>query len=161
MHSVVHVHPNWIVALSCVGRDIMPIFGAYDPHGFYLAAKGIPTYESSVSIHDIETGRRVVEVMGDSEVCILRGHGVVVAGTSVEKALRSTIALHELGHMNWLAAAVGSPQTISEPDMKRFRRRAQQGREKVELRRDGVTPFWHYMQRRIERNERTSHDDFI
>lgn len=147
--SVIHAHPSWIVALSAVGRELLPIFGSYDSQATYLALEGIPTYQSSVSIHEIETGREVAKVMGTASVCVLRGHGIVVSGNSVEDSLQKSMALHELGRMNWLAAAVGTPQVISSSDAELFEQRQKRGSNKRITRQDGVSAFWHYMERRI------------
>ncbi len=147
--SVIHVHPSWIVALSAVGRELLPIFGSYDSQAAYLALQGIPTYQSSVSIHEMATGREVAKVMGTSPVCVLKGHGIVVSGKSVEDSLHLSMATHELGRMNWLAAAVGTPQPISSSDYELFDQRQKRRSNKQVRREDGVSAFWHYMERRI------------
>ena len=39
-------------------------------------------------------------VMGDSDICVLRGHGVVVCGASVEDATIKAIKLDGLAKLN-------------------------------------------------------------
>jgi ribulose-5-phosphate 4-epimerase/fuculose-1-phosphate aldolase len=149
VNSVVHVHPAWIVALSCAGLGLLPIYGAYDPHGLRLAAGGVPEYPSSVAIHDMDKGREVAKVIGDGDACVLRGHGVAVAGGDLEEAVRTTMALHELGRMNWLTASVGPRIPIPAQDQAELTRPGSPGHKRSRARRsDGHTAFWHFLQRR-------------
>lgn len=147
--SVVHVHPAWVVALSCAGLGLLPIYGAYDPHGLRLAARGVPEYPSSVAIHDMDKGRAVAKVVGDGDACVLRGHGVAVVGRDLEEAMRTTMALHELGRMNWLTAAVGTRRPVPADDQAELIRPDSPGHKRSRARRaDGHTAYWHFLQRR-------------
>jgi ribulose-5-phosphate 4-epimerase/fuculose-1-phosphate aldolase len=147
--SVIHVHPAWVVALSCAGLRLMPIYGAYDPHGLRLAARGVPEYPSAVAIHDMDKGREVAKVLGDLDACVLRGHGVAVVGSDLEEAVRTTMAVHELGRMNWLTAAVGPRIPVPPGQQAELVRPDSPGHKRSRARRaDGHTAFWHFLQRR-------------
>jgi ribulose-5-phosphate 4-epimerase/fuculose-1-phosphate aldolase len=149
INCVVHVHPSWVVALSCAGLGLLPIYGAYDPHGLRLAAGGVPEYPSSVAIHDMDKGRQVAQVIGDGGACVLRGHGAAVVGGDLEEAARTTMALHELGRMNWLAASVGPRITVTAEEQAELIRPTSPGHKRSRARRaDGHTAFWHFLQRR-------------
>jgi ribulose-5-phosphate 4-epimerase/fuculose-1-phosphate aldolase len=136
-----------VVALSAVGRQILPVFGAYDPTGLRVYEAGISEYESSVTVHTLEEGNAVADAMGETDVCIMRQHGIVVAGTSVESALKATLAIHELSRLNWLAAAVGEPRAIRDEDRRIFDERSRRG-GKAPKREDGKSAYWHYLERR-------------
>ena len=113
VQSVVHVHPRWVVALSVAGVTLGPIYGAYDPDGCRLGAGGIATFPSSVLIDSPEMGRELADTLGTRSACVLNGHGIVTVGDSVESAVLTAIAVTELAHMTWLAAAVGTPRYIT------------------------------------------------
>src|ERR1041385_8200204 len=48
--SVIHTHPDWIVALTACDKPLLPIYAAYSPAGMKLAVEGIPIYPRSVTI---------------------------------------------------------------------------------------------------------------
>jgi ribulose-5-phosphate 4-epimerase/fuculose-1-phosphate aldolase len=112
VRAVAHVHPRWVVALSIAGRTLGPVYGAYDPDGLRLGAGGIATFPSSILIDSPETGRDLAATLGTKSACILTGHGIVTVGESIEAAVLEAIALTELAHVTWLAAAVGTPAAI-------------------------------------------------
>ncbi len=137
--AVVHAHPPAVVLTSMAGIELRPIFGGYDPRAMRLALDGIPVYESSVTLHSKDQVRDMMGVMGDRDLRILRGHGVVVVGATVEDATVKTIKLNELAKFNLEAAALGKVPSISSDDQNLFlsRRRSEKtGR--------GAEPLWRY-----------------
>jgi ribulose-5-phosphate 4-epimerase/fuculose-1-phosphate aldolase len=75
----------------------------------------------------------------------MRGHGVSVAGNSVEDATVRTMALNELVTMTYRAYLLGTPQPISDEDQAFFsqppethRRRGSAGGE------SGMRAAWRY-----------------
>src|SRR5439155_23253738 len=83
--SVIHSHPDWIVALTAAEREIVPMYGASDPGGMRIAVDGLPLYPKSVTIVNDELGEDFMQTMGEKDVCLLRGHGLTTAGRSVEE----------------------------------------------------------------------------
>lgn len=142
--AVVHAHPPSIVLASMAGIALRPIFGGYDPQGMRLALNGVPLYQSSLTLHTVEQVHAMLEVMGDSAVCVLRGHGVVVVGATIEEATIRAIKLDHLAKMNLQAAALGSVPSIPAEDIEAFRsRRGAPGRS-----RDPVWRFYEEWERR-------------
>jgi 3,4-dihydroxyphthalate decarboxylase len=125
--AIVHAHPASIVLTSMAGIELRPIFGGYDPRAMRLAIKGIPVYRSSLTLHSKEQVHEMMPVMGESNVCILRGHGVVVCGKDVEEATITAIKLDHLAKLNLQAAALGQVPAISEEDQNAFVTRARTG----------------------------------
>jgi ribulose-5-phosphate 4-epimerase/fuculose-1-phosphate aldolase len=142
--SVVHAHPASVVLCSIAGIELRPIYGGYDPQGMRLAIQGIPVYRSSLTLHDREQVRAMMEVMGGSDVCILRGHGVVVVGGSIEEATVKSIKLEALAQMNLRAASLGSVPSISEEDIRVFLTERGLGGRSFE-------PVWRYYSRCVEK----------
>ena len=120
VRAVVHAHPPPVVLTSMAGIELKPIFGGFDPRAMRMAIKGIPVYQSSLTLHTVEQVREMMGAMGDSEVCVLRGHGVVVCGSSVEDATIKAIKLDNLAALNLQAASLGNVASISQEDQHAF-----------------------------------------
>lgn len=125
--AVVHAHPPLIVLTSMAGIELRPIFGGYDPRAMRLAIDGFPVYQSSLTLQSTEQVRDMMAVMGDSDICVLRGHGVVVCGETVEEATIRAIKLDHLARMNLQAASLGNVPSISEDDQNIFLSRRRGG----------------------------------
>ena len=123
--SVIHTHPDWIVALTASDKPILPIYAAYSPAGMKLAVEGIPVYPRSVTIINQELADDFMTTMGDKNACLLAGHGMTVAGGSVEEATVTSLHLYELARVNAMAYSIGQPRPISEADIFEYRRRAE------------------------------------
>lgn len=162
VQSVVHVHPQVVVALSASGHVLQPLYGAYDPLGVAMVDDGIPIYPRSILISSPELGDELATVLGQHSVCMLHGHGIVAVGRSVEEATTFALALTELAQVNWLALSAGSRHPISHDDRAAFaavRDRpsanvsaATGSKQQMPLRRaDGDTAQWHYLRQRLPR----------
>lgn len=142
--GVVHAHPPSIVLTSMAGIELRPIYGGYDPQSMRLALRRIPVYPSSLTLHSKDQVHEMLNVMGQSEICILRGHGIVVVGKSVEEATIRSIKLDHLAKMNLQAAVLGSVAVISPEDTEAFlTRRGESGRS--------VDPLWRYYSEWVNR----------
>jgi ribulose-5-phosphate 4-epimerase/fuculose-1-phosphate aldolase len=118
--AVVHAHPPAIVLTSMAGIELRPIFGGYDPRAMRLAIEGIPVYQSSLTLQSKEQVHEMMAVMGDSGICVLRGHGVVACGKTVEEATIKAIKLDYLAKLNLQAASLSNVPSISEEDQNVF-----------------------------------------
>jgi ribulose-5-phosphate 4-epimerase/fuculose-1-phosphate aldolase len=121
--SVIHAHPDWVVALTASEKPLLPIYAAYNPPGLRLLLEGIPVYPRSVTIIDDELGEDLMKVMGDKNACLLVGHGITTAGYSVEDVTLTTLNLFELARLNYLAYAIGTPRSIPAQDIEEYTRR--------------------------------------
>ena len=88
MAAVVHAHPPSVARRAAwpgcrCGRSSAPTTSppCASPLG------GVPVYGRSVLIARAELADEMLAAMGDRPVCILRGHGITVAGESVEQAV--------------------------------------------------------------------------
>lgn len=105
--SVVHAHPPEVIAADLAEVPLVPLVGAYHIPAAKLAADGIPTYRRGVLIRRADLARQMIEAMGDSSVCILRGHGITTAGATVEQAVGRALALDSLARMACRVRALG------------------------------------------------------
>jgi len=80
--AVVHTHAPNAVAFSALGLPLQGI----GHEGTYFHA-GIPVFsETADLIIDQARGKSVARAMGDSDVLIMRNHGIVTAGRNIEEA---------------------------------------------------------------------------
>ncbi len=151
--SVIHTHPDWVVALTACEKPLLPIYAAYNPPSMRLVLEGIPLYPRSVTIINDEWGEDFMKVMGNKRTCLLLGHGMTTAGDSVEDATLISLNLFELARMNYLAYAIGNPKPIPEEDIKEYQRRWEKG---VRRRLEGPSSTgehsdWRYYRKLLQR----------
>lgn len=151
VQSVIHAHPDWIVILTATGRPLVPMLGAYDGNASQrLVGEGIPLYPRSLTITNRELGEDFMQTMGDHRVCMLFGHGITAAGSSVEDVTQTCLTLYELARLNYLAYAIGTPQAIPEEDRREMAERRATGRyQGAHTSRTGEPSFWRYERRRL------------
>ena len=117
IQAVVHAHPRDVMIADLAGVELRQVFGAYNIPASRLAGQGVPIYPRSVLVRTPELGRAVAATMDDSDACILRGHGVVTVGESVQEATMRALDLAELSRISAEVALLGGrPQTVPDED---------------------------------------------
>ena len=147
VQSVIHAHPDWVVILTSAGKPLVAMLNAYDGgSSARLVKDGIPIYPRSMTITNDELGDDMMKTMGDKNVCLQFGHGICVAGTSVENATQTSLTLYELARLNYLAYAIGTPQPVADQDLRRGfdgRRPAGEPGQRPQTP-SGISSFWRY-----------------
>jgi ribulose-5-phosphate 4-epimerase/fuculose-1-phosphate aldolase len=108
VNAVVHAHPRGVVIADLADVELRQVFGAYNIPAARLAHRGVPVYPRSVLVRTAELGRAVAGAVGDRDVCVLRGHGIVTAGESVAQAVMAALDLTELSRMCAELARLGA-----------------------------------------------------
>lgn len=153
--SVIHGHPLWVVVLTASEKPLVGMYGAYDGAGaLRLLEEGLPTYPGTQTIVNDELADDFFRVMGDRRACLLRGHGMTVAGASVEEATATSFTVHELAHLNYLAYAVGGPLPVPDIDDHRLRWRTGRSRRAGAVNASGEPFDWRYGKKRLDRLDR-------
>jgi ribulose-5-phosphate 4-epimerase/fuculose-1-phosphate aldolase len=120
--SVVHAHPSAILLCGIAGVELRPIFGAFDPSALKLAMDGVPVYPRSITLTRPQLAQDMLACMGGRDVCMLKGHGITVLGSSIEEATIKAIKLETLARVSWQATQAGREiPTISEEDQAVYR----------------------------------------
>lgn len=118
VQAVVHVHPPAVIAADLAGLALRPIVGAYNIPAMRMADAGIPVYPRAVLINRPELGRDVARALGDKPACLLRGHGIVATGDSVEQAVVRALNLDALARITLQTASSGAtPPELSREDI--------------------------------------------
>ena len=116
--AVVHAHPP--AALLAGLADLTPraVFGAFNIPALRMALEGIPVYPRPVLISRQELAEEMLDAMGTSSLCLLRGHGITVAGPSVEAATVAAVNLNALLVVTVELAKLGAaPPDVDAADL--------------------------------------------
>jgi len=96
VNSIVHTHS---LALVAFGATDLPL-ESYSHEGAIFSGK-IPRFiETSQTVTSTEQAERVAAALGDSDVVLLRNHGVVVVGSSIKAAVVRLIILERAVRIN-------------------------------------------------------------
>jgi len=106
--AAAHTHSLYGKAWSTLGRKLDPLTqdscAFYEDHGLFEDFGGV-VYETS-------EGAQIAEALGPRKGVILKNHGILTAGPTVEAAAWWYIALDNACHTQLLAEAAGTPQPI-------------------------------------------------
>lgn len=116
--AVVHAHPPSALLFGLAGLEPRPVIGAYNIPAMRMAMDGIPFYPRPILIRRPELAAELLEHMGDSDVCLMVGHGITVAGATVEQAIVRAVNLHTIMDVTVELAKLGaSPSEVDPRDL--------------------------------------------
>lgn len=107
--AAAHTHSVYGKAFSSLGRLLDPI--TQDACSFYQDHVLFDDYTGVVL--DPSEGRRIAEDLGDRKAAILRNHGLLTTGRSVDEAAWWYITMERSCQAQLLAMAAGDPISIS------------------------------------------------
>ncbi|HXQ18810.1 MAG TPA: class II aldolase/adducin family protein [Acidimicrobiales bacterium] len=106
--AAAHAHSLHGKAWSSLGRLLDPITqdacAFYDDHALFDDFTGV--------VLDTEEGKRIAHALGDNKAIILRNHGLLTVGHSVEEAAWWFITMERSCQAQLLAEAAGTPVLI-------------------------------------------------
>lgn len=111
VHCVIHSHPMYAVAFSSLGKPLAAVGNS----GGYFADGRLPLFsETTDLIVSAERGRAVARCLGGNAALILRNHGIVATGGSIEEAVWTAIKLEKACQLQLLAESAGGPKLLAE-----------------------------------------------
>ena len=121
---MIHTHPEHVVAFSSLGKPLSPISN----DGTMFSA-GVPVFsETTDLIVDQARGKAVAKTLGDGGILILRNHGIVAAGRTIEEAVFLAIKLETACRIQLLAESAGGPKLfVKEEELADKRARTNRG----------------------------------
>jgi ribulose-5-phosphate 4-epimerase/fuculose-1-phosphate aldolase len=103
--AAAHAHSTYGKIWSTTGRLLDPLTqdacAFYGSHGVFADYTGV--------VLDVEEGDRIAEALGSGKAVILRNHGLLTVGSTVEEAGWSFIAMEQACHVQVMAEAIGKP----------------------------------------------------
>ena len=107
--AAAHAHSVHGKAFSSLGRLLDPITqdvcAFYNDHALFEDFTGV--------VLDTEDGKRIAHALGENKAAILRNHGLLTVGTSVESAVWWFVTMERSCQAQLLAMSAGQPILIS------------------------------------------------
>jgi len=143
VHSILHTHPAYSIALSATGRPIK----AYSQPGA-LFSDSVGLYSDTINlIRTHEMGAGVAKALGPHPAVLLKNHGVVVAAASIEEVVIRTIMLENAAMIQMIVeAAGGAAPEFPRADIEQLKRDISQPEQFV--------INFDYLVRRVKRREK-------
>jgi len=113
--AAAHSHSIYGKSWSSLGRTLDPI--TQDVCAFYGDHAVFDDYTGVVL--DLEEGKRIAHALGENKAAILRNHGLLTVGQSVDEAVWWFITMERSCQAQLLASAAGEPVLI-DPEMARL-----------------------------------------
>ena len=110
--AVVHCHARHATILACAGRPIPPMH--------YMVAVGGKPFVPLAPYATFGTdalAQGVAEALDGGYACLMANHGLIVASTSLDRALAIAEEVEEQAAVYWGALAIGGPNILSHDQM--------------------------------------------
>jgi ribulose-5-phosphate 4-epimerase/fuculose-1-phosphate aldolase len=106
--AAAHTHSKYGRAFSTLGETLSPITQDsvifFEDHALFDDFTGV--------VNDPEEGKRIAHALGDNKAAILRNHGLLTVGRSVEEAIFWYVTMERTCEVELLARAAGTPKLI-------------------------------------------------
>ncbi len=110
LNAVIHTHAPHAVAFSSLGKELVPV---NNEAGYFY--KRLPVFsETTDLIVTPERGKAVAKCLGDRNALLLRNHGIVAAGRTLEEAVWVALKLERACRVQLMAEWAGGPKHIAE-----------------------------------------------
>ncbi|WP_213880820.1 class II aldolase/adducin family protein [Pseudomonas sp. dw_358] len=147
LHAVLHTHTRDGIAVSAQKGGLLPI----SQHS--IAFSGRVAYHGYEGIAlDLDERERLVADLGDKSVMILRNHGLLTGGVSVEHAFQQLQSLERACNIQIAAQAAGNAELVFPP-AEVVEKVEQQAKRHSEGTGPGVARHWDALIRQLERSD--------
>ena len=107
VNAVFHTHPQWSTYLTMVGAEQKVVYAQASLLG------DMPVMDSPMSVNTREMGEKMIAIMGDDPVVLLKAHGVVAAGESILETFAYAAYVEENARRQYMAMQIGEPYVFS------------------------------------------------
>ncbi len=118
VNSVLHTHPPVTIALGIAGIPVKAVCLAGVDFG-----QGVPIFESACQIDTPEIGQKLAQILGNQMAVMLKGHGAVTVGVSIEQACSISLNLEKTAKLMLMVGQFGQVQPMSAEDLARYSNR--------------------------------------
>jgi ribulose-5-phosphate 4-epimerase/fuculose-1-phosphate aldolase len=112
VHSVAHFHCLYPTSFSMSSVEMKPTY--------FMASifrDGVPIHPDSRLVLNRERGAALAETLGSHRAALMKAHGVVITGGSVEEMTAVAYILEENAHRTWVTATMGEVEYLSDETM--------------------------------------------
>ena len=119
VNAVVHNHAYPLLPFGITGRAIEPIV-----HAASVIGSEVPIWDiadrfddTDMLVRSMEQGRDLAAALADNACVLMRGHGAVVAASSLKAAVMTAIYLKINAEVQLQAMAIGAPRGLSDREI--------------------------------------------
>jgi ribulose-5-phosphate 4-epimerase/fuculose-1-phosphate aldolase len=114
--AIAHTHSPMVVTLSIAGDPLRTV----ENQGAIIIGSGVPVFEKYGLVDSFELGYEVAEVMGSHNFCVLKSHGNLVAGGSIEEVCVHAIWAEKSAGYQYQAMLLGEPHWYPEEEIEKM-----------------------------------------
>jgi ribulose-5-phosphate 4-epimerase/fuculose-1-phosphate aldolase len=112
VNAVVHNHSPTVVPFSVTKQPLRPIF-----HMAAFIGLGVPVFEireiehgTDMLVKTPKLGQALASALGDKPAALMRGHGAVVVGENIQRAVGRSVYLEMSARMQLQAMTIAGPE---------------------------------------------------
>ena len=109
VQAIAHAHAPMCIVLSLADRTVAAVHMQSVPF-----EQGVPFYSRPIHIKDDAEGEDLARVLGQARAVIIKAHGLVTAGKSIDEACMTALHLERTAKIQVLAHAIGFPGPTAE-----------------------------------------------
>jgi len=130
------------VIFSSLGKPLQPV-----GHPGSAFSDGLPVFsETTDLIVTQELGKAVAHCLGEHQALLLRNHGIVTCGRTLEEAIYLAIVLENACWMQIVAESAGGARLVTSPEEARAKKRITRPENQINL--------FNYLVRRVARERK-------
>jgi ribulose-5-phosphate 4-epimerase/fuculose-1-phosphate aldolase len=121
VRSVVHHHAYGVLPFTITDAPLRPVVHTASVIGAEVPVWDIRTKfgDTDMLVRSLEQGRDLAAALGNNTCVLIRGHGAVVAGASVERAVLTAIYLEVNANVLLQSQALGAPEPLTAGEIAR------------------------------------------
>ena len=121
VQSVVHHHAYGVLPFTITQEPLRPVVHTASVIGAMIPVWDIRTKfgDTDMLVRTIEQGRDLAAALADNTCALLRGHGAVVVGASIERAVLTAIYLQVNAEVLQAALPLGLPEPLTAGEIAR------------------------------------------
>lgn len=121
VHAVVHNHSSAVLPFALTGAPLRPVI-----HTASIIGGEIPVWDirdhfgdTDMLVRTLEQGRDLAAALGANTCLLMRGHGAVVVGASVQRAVLTAVYLQVDAQVLLEAQRLGEPKSLSPGEIEK------------------------------------------
>ncbi|OES44732.1 class II aldolase/adducin family protein [Domibacillus iocasae] len=113
VQSIAHTHPRWSTMFTIANIPLRPVV----MQGAVLGE--IPVFPKSQSISQQEIAEDLAEKLAGHHIILLKAHGAVVTGTTIEEAFVRSVFLEENAYRQYMASQLEYAHSLEDEDIQK------------------------------------------
>ncbi len=119
VNAVVHNHAYGLLPFAITGVPLVPVV-----HTASVIGPEIPVWDigerfgaTDMLVRNMDQGRDLAATLGDNTCLLMRGHGAVVTGRTIQEAVVASVYLQINADVQLRALSIGDPQPLSAEEI--------------------------------------------